>query len=273
MRQIRLHLCQYFPSVSLTSPPQGTVLHEVSHLIRDGFVVIPGIYSFEECRAIAQELTAALEARRDDSGTLQRASGVIYGARNLLEAFPPARDLWRRRPLVDLLIAALGPRFGLVRGLFFDKPPESTWSLPWHQDRTIAVTDNTIASPRFKSPTRKAGVPHIEAPDEVLEQMLTLRIHLDAATDENGPLVVLPESHRGAGVPPADVESDARQGGRLPRVIHAAAGDVLAMRPLLYHCSGSSLPDTARHRRIVHLEFAAAPELPDGFCWHQFSSV
>ena len=213
-----------------------------------------------------ESVTAALDAHRDDAATLQRQYGVIYGARNLLELFPPARELWRREPLLSFLRMALGPRCGLVRGLFFDKPPDCTWSLPWHQDRTIAVVDNTLISPPFACPTKKAGVPHIEAPDEVLEHMLTLRIHLDEVTDENGPLVVLPGSHVGHSSRwPASWQAET-----LPHVIHAAAGDVLAMRPLLYHCSGSSSPTTTRHRRILHLEFAASPELPEGFHWHTF---
>jgi hypothetical protein len=36
------------------------------------------------------------------------------------------------------------------------------------------------------------------------------------------------------------------------------------------HNSGRSHAGTARHRRILHLEFAAAPELPKGFAWHTF---
>ena len=237
-------------------------------LADDGFRVLTRIYSEDECREIVARLTTALEARRHDAGTLQRANGVIYGARNLLDTFPPARDVWRRPPVMELLTAALGPHFGLVRGLYFDKPPESTWSLPWHQDRTIAVIDNTLSSLRFKCPTKKAGVPHIEAPDEVLQQMLTLRIHLDEVTDENGPLVVLPGSHCGTSFPPAQTTEG--QVASLPYVIHAAAGDVLAMRPLLYHCSGSSSPATRRHRRILHLEFAAAGQLPDGYDWQTY---
>jgi ectoine hydroxylase-related dioxygenase (phytanoyl-CoA dioxygenase family) len=238
-------------------------------LTRDGYLLFSGVYSLEECGKLIAGITAALEARREEAGTLQRQNGIIYGARNLLDAFPPARDLWRREPLRSLLRETLGSGLGLVRGLYFDKPPQSTWSLPWHQDRTIAVVDNTMVSPLFKCPTKKAGVPHIEAPDEILEQMLTLRIHLDDVTDENGPLVVLPGSHGGAGVPPAESQACQRQGERPPHVIHAAAGDVLVMRPLLYHCSGSSLPGTTRHRRVLHLEFAAAV-LPGGFQWHTF---
>jgi hypothetical protein len=45
---------------------------------------------------------------------------------------------------------------------------------------------------------------------------------------------------------------------------------VLLLRPLVAHCSGKSHPDTERHRRVLHLEFAAAPDLPDGYAWHDF---
>ena len=50
----------------------------------------------------------------------------------------------------------------------------------------------------------------------------------------------------------------------------ARRGDVLLMRPLVAHSSGRSHPDTPRHRRIIHLEFAAAAELPDGYEWRDF---
>ena len=250
---------------------------EHSDLTGDGFLVLPGIYSASECQEIIDELTASLESRREDAATLQRQNGVIYGARNLLDLFPPARALWQREPLLSLLCEVLGPQFGLVRGLYFDKPPQSTWSLPWHQYRTIAVVDNKISSARFNCPTRKAGVPHIEAPDEVLQQMLTLRIHLDEVTDENGPLVILPGSHVGqVSNLSIDASSALHQSWpteTMPQVIHAAAGDVLIMRPLLYHCSSSSLAETKRHRRILHLEFAASPDLPAGFRWHTFLSA
>jgi hypothetical protein len=55
-----------------------------------------------------------------------------------------------------------------------------------------------------------------------------------------------------------------------PVTIYANAGDVLAMRPLLSHCSGLSQPGSLLHRRILHFEFAASPALPDGFAWWRF---
>ena len=105
-------------------------------------------------------------------------------------------------------------------------------------------------------------MPHVEAPLSVLENMLTLRIHLDPATPENGPLEVLSGSHRAG--------KSLVMEGQPETSILASAGDVLAMRPLLAHCSGKSHPGTALHRRILHLEFAASRELRDGFAWHDF---
>jgi hypothetical protein len=226
----------------------------------DGFAVVPGVYSSVECAAIAQALQAALAECGDVSAALRRANGAIYGARNLLSIFPLARSLWRKPSLLDLLTAALGAHFGLVRGLYFDKPPEGNWSLPWHQDLTIAVKDHALPSDRFRNRTTKAGVPHVEAPDEILRPMLTLRIHLDDVTSENGPLQVLPGTHISRDAPAL----------REAVTIFAAAGDVLAMRPLLAHASAPSVAGTSCHRRIIHLEFAASGDLPDGYEWHSF---
>jgi hypothetical protein len=228
-----------------------------------GFALVPDVFSTNQCAAWAAAIQDLLTNCSDESTSLRRRNGAIYGARNLLEIFPLARTLWQREPLLSLLPSLLGSRFGLVRGLFFDKSPESNWSLPWHQDLTIAVQDNTLRSAHFKNPTRKAGVSHVEAPREILEQMLTLRIHLDDVAHDNGPLRVLAGSHRQDAPPDMDHEA----------TILAQAGDVLAMRPLLYHCSSSSTSPSALHRRIIHLEFAGRRGLPDGYDWRHYVSI
>lgn len=160
---------------------------------RDGFTVLREAFSAAEVEAMRAGLGAALES--GGTGVLGEAGG-IYAARNVLSLWPRAAEVWRRPALLNALTGVLGPRFGLVRALFFDKPPEQSWALPWHKDVTIAVHDNRRPSPHFRKPTRKAGVPHVEAPAEVLRAMLTARIHLDEVTDENGPLKVIPGSHR-----------------------------------------------------------------------------
>jgi len=237
-------------------------LSDIDWLSRDGSLLVTDVFTGEEVTAIREEITAALEATPEGSQAIRSRAGRIYAARNMLSIFPAALTLWQREPLLSLLRETLGDEFGLVRGLYFDKHPEKSWSLPWHKDLTIAVERNDLPTTEFKNPTTKAGVAHVEASTAVLNQMLTLRIHLDRVTEANGPLLVIPGSHHD-GKTPAAGSSDFR-------AILSAGGDVLAMRPLLSHSSGESHEGTTSHRRILHLEFAGQRELPDGYKWHTF---
>lgn len=233
---------------------------KLARLARDGFLLVEQALDAATVDALVGCFADAFASPAESKGVLE-SRGIAYASRNPLALIDNVATLWRRPTLLPLLRATLGPDFGLVRGLFFDKPPQRSWSLPWHKDESIAVVDNQLSSQRFTKRTVKDGVPHIIAPREVLETMLTLRIHLDEVTDENGPLQVVPGSHRDdrTAATPADHVA-----------IFAKPGDVLAMRPLLTHASGNSLKGTTRHRRVLHLEFAASPALPDGFQWYRF---
>ena len=227
----------------------------------DGFAVLPCVFGDRLIDGMLAQLGQVFQSQAENA-PIRSDGGSVYAARNVLTLWPHAAEVWRQPVLVDALTAILGRQFGLVRVLYFDKPPDRTWTLPWHKDLTIAVRDNRRRSPHFTKPTTKAGVPHFEAPLEVLEGMITARIHLDDVTEENGPLMVLPGSHRAG--------KELRLDGPKPQYILVQRGDVLLMRPLLAHCSGRSHPDTRRHRRILHLEFAASEHLPDGYAWHDF---
>jgi hypothetical protein len=236
----------------------------VAQVERDGFALLPGVFTPAQADAMLAGLGPALSDPPPGHETMRSETGSIYAARNLLTLWPEVTQVWRQPPLLEGLAAVLGPGYGLVRVLYFDKPPERSWALPWHKDMTIAVRRH-LPSVHFSKPTRKAGVPHVEAPTELLEAMLTARIHLDEVTEENGPLKVLPGSHRTGKV--------MAPGEPMPRAILAGRGDVLLMRPLLAHNSGNAHPQTKRHRRILHLEFAGQRELPDGYAWHDFLSA
>jgi hypothetical protein len=229
---------------------------------QDGFALLPGVFSARQTDAIRHALDTALARASEVGSAILGRAGGVYAARNVLTLWPAAAEVWLQPPLPRALAAVLGPAFGLVRVLFFDKPPEQSWALPWHKDLTIAVRDNRLPGGRFRNPTRKAGVPHAEAPLEVLQAMLTARLHLDEVTDENGPLRVIPGSHRSGKV--------LELGAVAPHSVLARRGDVLLMRPLLAHCSNRSHGGTPRHRRILQLEFAASADLPDGYAWHTF---
>lgn len=232
----------------------------LNSLESDGFSIVNGVYSPTEITRLMTTIDTALS--KDQQG-IKSSLGETYAARNLAKLAPSLAVDWQKPQLMDLLRQTLGPEFGLVRILYFDKHPNRTWSLPWHKDMTIAVRDNSLPTTHFAKPTRKSGVDHVEASTEVLQRMLTLRIHLDKVTLDNGPLEVARGSHL-----------HGKKGDDRMDVVKVLvdAGDVLAMRPLLSHTSGSSTPGTSLHRRILHLEFAASRELPDGYQWHQFLS-
>jgi hypothetical protein len=239
------------------------MLERLAQLESDGYVLIESVFTDAEALATVGLLETAFGRADDESGVMSRA-GAVFAARNVLQEVPQMRTAWRKPLLVDLLHRVLGDECGLVRALYFDKPPERSWTLPWHKDLTIAVRGDGRPGPSFSKPTKKAGVPHVEAPTSLLERMLTLRIFLDDNTLTNGPLKVIAGSHRsGKSTSASDVAA----------TLLGRRGDVLAMRPLLIHCSGHADPDERQGRRTLHLEFAADRQLWDGFEWHEFLPV
>ncbi|QDT08565.1 phytanoyl-CoA dioxygenase family protein [Planctomycetes bacterium K23_9] len=232
---------------------------DCSVLERDGYITLKRVVSAVDCLRLIREIDeAARQAERDFISSSRRK---IVGGRNLLSQWHGWRSLLQETILADLVLQTLGEQAGVVRALFFDKPPGEGWSLALHKDRTIAVKEHCQVCAPFAKPTRKAGVPHVEATEDLLHRMLTLRFHLDAMHDDNGPLIVVPGSHDDS-----QTESEIR-------TIHCDAGDVFVMRPLLSHGSRAANPTTTDHRRVLHLELAASEELPGEWQWHQFEKI
>jgi ectoine hydroxylase-related dioxygenase (phytanoyl-CoA dioxygenase family) len=145
----------------------------------------------------------------------------------------------------------------MVRILAFDKTPETNWGVPWHQDRTIAVK-RRIEVEGFGPWSVKAGVTHVTPPRSMLERMFSLRLHLDDCGPDNGPLKIIPGSHRLGCLPVREVLDVSSRSN--PMTCLAAAGDVLAMKALTIHASDpASVP---AHRRVIHLDFSTAPLSP-----------
>lgn len=217
---------------------------------RDGFALREGVLSTAEVDAI---LDAIAEA--------QQRPGRPHAIRNLFDEVPAIRSLARAGPVRSLVEPTLGPGCFAVRGLFFDKTPTANWKVPWHQDLTITVRERADR-PGFGPWSEKAGIAHVRPPVEILERMVAVRIHLDDCRAGNGPLQVIPGSHRGGRLDP---EAGPRWTG-WDRAVACAIGrgGALLMRPLLLHASSAATEPG--HRRVIHLEYAA-DELPAGLRW------
>ena len=183
------------------------------------------------------------------------------GQRGLLSN-PNVAALASSPTLLDLVRPHLPAPPVPTRAIYFDKSPDTNWLVPWHQDLTIALREPAEV-PGFGPWSTKDGIPHVQPPVALLEQMLTVRLHLDPADASNGALRVLPGSHRSGRLDPSQIQ-EWRE--RQPEFLcTASAGDVLLMRPLLLHASARSTAD--RHRRILHIEYAGFT-LPEGLHWH-----
>ena len=96
----------------------------------------------------------------------------------------------------------------------------------------------------------------VQPSDSVMSQMLALRLHVDNSVAENGPLRVLPGTHRNGALSQQAIDQfkdtvDATE-------LTVQRGGVVAMRPLLLHASAKSR--TIENRRVLHFLFG--PTLP-----------
>jgi ectoine hydroxylase-related dioxygenase (phytanoyl-CoA dioxygenase family) len=217
--------------------------HDLEH---DGFSVVPALLGESE----RSELLANL-------GPCSTA-----GRRGLL-SLPSVAVLARSPRLLGVVRPHLRCGPVATRAILFDKPAEANWLVPWHQDVTLAVRSRAEV-PGFGPWSVKDGIPHVQSPVEFLEQMLTVRLHLDDADESNGALRVLPRSHRLGRLTPEQVREMRGKQGEV--CCTAAAGDALLMRPLLLHASSRST--NPRPRRVLHIEYAGFA-LPRELDWHE----
>jgi ectoine hydroxylase-related dioxygenase (phytanoyl-CoA dioxygenase family) len=203
-----------------------------------------------------------------DSDTVARLCDAVaalnqdaHGLRHLRERCPVVQQLCEDARVLRLAGEAIGPNAFVVRTLFFDKNEKANWKVAWHQDLTIAVKKR-IDVPGFGPWSVKDGVVHVQPPVSVLEKMVTVRVHLDDCTLENGPLRVLPGSHRNGRLSPGETERRRQTATEMVGVVRR--GGAVVMKPLILHASSAALE--AKHRRVIHLEFAAE-KLPGGLEW------
>lgn len=206
----------------------------------DGFVVIPDLFQAAECDDVAQSI-----------GALQSTSA---GSRLCLKnrkvrAFA---DKLHESPELNGLIPN---DYLAVQCIFFDKCPSRNWLVPFHRDVHIPLRE-MIESKMFSDWSVKENTVFARARNDFLDQLVAVRISLDDSLMDNGPLRVIPGSHRWADVPDKINESG------LPVIVPKGSG--LILNSLLLHASSKMVTDS--RRRILHFLFGPR-DLPDGAEW------
>lgn len=192
----------------------------------------------------------------DCSNALSSAPGTrLYGnalVRKLVEKGSSAFDI-----VASILDGNVKP----VRAILFDKSAEKNWSLGWHQDRTIAVKTR-IETHGYGPWSIKSGFQHVEPPFEVFEQMITVRLHLDAVNGENAPLLIAKGSHLMGRIPTHMIEETVKKSE-----VHACvanSGDIWVYKTPILHASDAAV--TPKRRRVLQVDYCNV-SLPGDLDW------
>jgi hypothetical protein len=215
-------------------------------LTPDGAEYIPAALAEPELATLESALSEAAADRPGTRLTGNPALSVLLAPTALVGRFAAHR---------------LGPKAHPVRALLFNETADRNWSLPWHQDRTIAVRAR-IDTPGFANWTIKSGIQHVEPPIALLERMLTIRVHLDPVGPDNAPLLISPGTHRLGRISEPEIAATIAQHGAIPCL--AARGDLWVYATPILHASEAARAPASR--RVLHVDYSA-DDLPAGLEW------
>jgi ectoine hydroxylase-related dioxygenase (phytanoyl-CoA dioxygenase family) len=224
----------------------------MNNLQEQGFIILDNIFTPEEVYAIVEKIKEA-----DSSKPQFRKTKELFAIRQFLKEIPQVADLIFTDAFKAIVQEYAGIDHFVVKSIYFDKPEGSNWFVAWHQDLTISV-DTRLECPGFGNWTIKQESFGVQPPVDILESIVTFRIHLDDTDEENGALKVIPGSHQRGVVRPDSLPATEGQ------VCAVGKGGVMIMRPLLLHASGRVTSN--RQRRVIHIEFCDKV-LPCGLEW------
>jgi len=214
-----------------------------SQLSNEGYTIIPNIFTTDEINTIIEKI---LEL--DNSKPSFRKSGELFSIRRFLREVPGIENLIFNDKLKLIISHIFGEGYFVVKSIYFDKPESSNWFVAYHQDLTISVdTKTTIKG--YGPWTIKESRFYVQPPLDILEQIFTIRIHLDDTDENNGALNVIPGSHL-SGIRRSEA---IRESIKNETACKVRKGGIMIMRPLLLHASKRST--NQNRRRVIHIEF------------------
>ena len=219
---------------------------------KEGFEIIDDFYSQKEIEEILLKLS-------------KKSIEKKFGIREFLISNPEIKPLIFTSRMLKL-IENQSPNAILIKSIYFDKPPNANWIVNWHQDLTINVKGK-IDNSDFKNWRVTKDRTVVQPPLKLLENIFTIRIHLDHCTKKNGALKVVPKSHTKGVIPVKDGLEDFKNNSISCEV---NKGGILIMKPLLLHSSRRT--ENNLNRRVIHIEFCNF-NLPNGIEWKEIINL
>ena len=158
-------------------------------LEENGYSILANVYSESE---INQILGCLKHAEQNESSFLKTKD--LFAIRQLVENVPELSKLLFNKKLTELISNLFQSNCFLTKAIYFDKPSESNWFVAYHQDLSISV-DKKANLENYVNWTFKKGQYGVQPPIKILQDTITIRIHLDDTNKDNGALKVIPKSH------------------------------------------------------------------------------
>lgn len=190
-----------------------------------------------------------------------RKSEDLFAIRQFLKEVPEIKDLIFNENIRKVVKEIFGEKYFVVKSIYFDKPETSNWYVAYHQDLTISV-DKKLELPGFGPWTTKQNQFAVQPPVNVLENIYTIRIHLDDTDENNGALKVVPKSHAKGIYRPETIDWVVET----EEICNVEKGGIMLMKPLTLH--GSNRTTNGKKRRVIHIEFSDT-ELPEVLQWSE----
>jgi len=224
---------------------------------KNGFAVLNQIYSDLEVAAICSCIEKASAEKE-----LAESSKNLFAIRQVINKIPELKSLVFTKKLQELLTSLFEEPHFLTKAIYFDKPSESNWFVAYHQDLSISV-DRKEEVLNYKNWTFKKGQFGVQPPLTILENIVTIRVHLDKTEKENGALKVIPTSHKKGIYRPETIDWNTET----EYICEVEKGGVMLMKPLTLHASDRTINN--KQRRVLHLEFSSK-QLVEPLQWLEF---
>jgi ectoine hydroxylase-related dioxygenase (phytanoyl-CoA dioxygenase family) len=202
--------------------------------LSSGYELVENVFTLSECQAILTHLPK-----------------TGYCLRDPLIQFPEIIELIRASKITELF-----PHYSIVRSVFFQKPNSNNWHVPLHQDKLVQVS-HKIELPGFGPWSVKNNINHVQPTPEIMNQVISLRIHLSDCSANDGPLEIIPNSHL-TNYEPLYENSQSTE-------ITGEAGSLLIFSPLCWHKSKKCKSNS--QRAVLHMEISKG-SLPEKLSWN-----